>query len=196
VTVHSASQPPQLIFEEHYTQSAWQHRSASLASWSGRRIRVKFISDCGPKDNTNTDHSLWGDVRVISASSSEAFTEPVRFMTWADADWFRAGFYFPRVRSRSADLEFEVEGTEDVWLSDFSVHASPDVIYRGFENGLVLANPSLHEYEFDLVSLFPEQRFRRLEGSSRQDTATNNGSILGRRVKLGPKDGLFLVECR
>ena len=155
---------------------------------------MKFISDCGPADNTVTDHSLWGDVRVISADSTEEITTPVRFMTWANSDWFQAGFYFSRVKSRTVDLEFEVEGVEDIWLSNFSVHASPDAIYRGFENGLVLANPSLHEYEFGLTSLFPGQKFRRLRASSRQDTRTNDGSRVDERVKLGPKDGLFLVK--
>jgi len=184
------------IFERHYTESKWQRQSVSLAKWSGQRVRLKFISDCGPKNNTTTDHSLWGDVRVVSADVPEKYTRPVRFMTWSNSDWFQAGFYFDSVTSRSVDLEFEVEGAEELWLRDLSVHASPDVIYREFDNGLVLANPSLREYEFDLGELFPGQKFRRLRGSLHQDTAANDGSPVDQKVKLSSKDGLFLVRSR
>ena len=196
VMLYTDSQSEELIFEEHYTKSEWQSRSVSLAKWSGQKVRIKFISDCGPEDNITTDHSLWGDVRVFSADTTEEDTAPVRFMTWSNSDWFQAGFYFSRVKSRMVDLEFEIEGAEDLWLNNFTVHASPDVFYREFENGIVLANPSLHDYEFDLASLFLGQEFRRLKGSSRQDTTTNNGLPVSQSVKLGSQDGLFLIKSQ
>ena len=183
-----------LIHTKRYTESIWQRQSVSLAEWSGQIVKLKFISDCGSKNNTTTDHSFWGDVRVTSADVPGEYTNPVRFMTWANSDWFQTGFYFDSVKSRSVDLEFEVEGAEDLWLKDLSVHASPDAIYRKFENGLVLANPSPREYEFDLGKLFPDQKFRRIRGTSRQDITTNNGSPVVQKIRLGPKDGLFLIK--
>jgi len=92
------------------------------------------------------------------------------------------------------DLEFEVEGAEDMWLSEFSVHASPDVIYREFENGLVLANPSPRPFMFDLDELFPGQTFQRLQGTRTQDVVCNDGSIVRGELNLGPKEGLFLIR--
>jgi hypothetical protein len=73
-------------------------------------------------------------------------------------------------------------------------YAHPDVIYREFENGLVLANPAPHPYTFELDKLFPGQRFRRLQASSTQDTISNDGSIVSDRLTLEPKEGLFLTK--
>jgi len=119
---------------------------------------------------------------------------PARHMTWVGTEDFTSTFYFPDVRSKSVDLEFVVEGPEPVTLSRLTAHAHPDAIYREFENGLVLANPSPRPYAFDLARLFPAKRFRRIRASSRQDTATNDGSPVGKTVRLAPKDALFLVR--
>jgi hypothetical protein len=67
-------------------------------------------------------------------------------------------------------------------------------MYREFDNGVVLANPAPHPCTFDLAKRFPGQTFRRLRGSSRQDTEANNGKPVGAKVTLGPKDALFLVR--
>jgi len=116
-----------------------------------------------------------------------------RIMTWANGKWFEAGFYFRDIRSQSVDLEFEVEGGEPVWLSNITVHAHPDAVYRVFEDGIVLANPSHHEYTFNLEAITPGRGYRRLVASSMQDTGTNDGSSVGGSVTLGPLDGLFLA---
>jgi hypothetical protein len=76
----------------------------------------------------------------------------------------------------------------------FTPHAHPDAIYRRFEHGLALANPSPRPYVFDLDKLFPGQTFRRLRGSRTQDTIANDGSAVGGKLELGPKEGLFLVR--
>jgi hypothetical protein len=68
------------------------------------------------------------------------------------------------------------------------------VIYREFEHGLVLANPSPRPYELDLERLLPGRKFRRLEGSPEQDPATNDGTPVGATLTLRPKEGLFLVR--
>ena len=67
-------------------------------------------------------------------------------------------------------------------------------MYREFERGLVLANPSPRPYTFDLATLFPGRSFRRIQGSPRQDPATNNGAPVAGTLTLGPKDALFLVR--
>lgn len=117
-----------------------------------------------------------------------------RFMTWVNGSDFDSSFYFSNIRSNRIDLEFVVEGSQALWISRIQVYAHPDVIYRQFENGLVVANPSPRPYTFELDKLFPEQRFRRLQGSRTQDTVSNDGSVIHDKLNLGPKEGLFLTK--
>ncbi len=83
-----------------------------------------------------------------------------------------------------------------MWLSGLTVHAYPDAIYREFDNGLVLANPSPHSLEFDLEELLPGHRFRRIKGTAQQDPTTNNGEPVVSPLILGPRDALFLIKNR
>ena len=183
----------QRVFETSQKAHEWTQHSASLATWAGKAVRLKFIADCGPKDHAVTDHAKWGDVRLVSGRGGE-LTPFHGFMTWVGTEDFESGFYYNHVTSSAVDLEFSIEGTEPVWLSRIEAHAAADVMYREFANGVVLANPAPHPYTFDLARRFPDQAFRRLRGSSRQDTEANNGERVGAKVTLGPKDALFLVR--
>ncbi len=116
------------------------------------------------------------------------------FMTWVGRDSFRPAFYFSDVKSDKVDLDFEIEGCEPLWISNISVHAHPDAMYREFEHGLVVANPAPHPYTLPLGQLFPGKSFRRLRGSPGQDTAANNGGMVDEQLQLGAKDALFLVR--
>lgn len=67
-----------------------------------------------------------------------------------------------------------------------------DVLWRTFENGVVLLNGSARSsVDFPLESLLPGKSYRRLKGP--QDPAHNNGEPVGPLVSLGPLDGLFLL---
>ncbi|MFP4055383.1 MAG: hypothetical protein ACLF0G_00765 [Candidatus Brocadiia bacterium] len=181
------------VFEHRQKASEWTHHTVSLARWAGQRVKLKFISDCGPDDDTTTDHSMWGDVWLLGPGGKEAVTPGCRSMAWVDDREFESGFYFPDVRSQTVDLEFVVEGAAPVTLASVRAYAAPDVMVREFQGGVVLANPSPRPYVFDLAALFGGARFRRLKGSPRQDPATNDGSRVRGPVELGPKDALFLV---
>ena len=117
-----------------------------------------------------------------------------RFMAWVNGNDFDSGFYFPNVESSQVDLEFVIEGSESIWLRRIQAYAHPDAIYREFENGLVVANPSPRPYVFELDKLFPGQTFRRLKGSPNQDTICNDGSIVHGELNIGSKEGLFLIK--
>jgi len=117
-----------------------------------------------------------------------------RFMTWVNDKDFQATFYFSKIESDSVDLDFVIEGGEPLSISRIRAHAYPDVMYREFEHGLVLANPSPRAYVFDLAKLCPGRSFRRLRGSRTQDPVANDGSAVGDELELGPKEGLFLVR--
>ncbi len=129
---------------------------------------------------------------VSVGSESEGTHE--RFMTWVNDKDFDSGFYFSKIESDSIDLEFVIEGSEPLSISRIQAYAHPDAIYREFEHGLVMANPSPRPYVFDLGKLFPGQAFRRLRGSRTQDPVANDGSPVGDKLELGPKEGLFLVR--
>ena len=63
---------------------------------------------------------------------------------------------------------------------------------RVFEHGLVLANPSLAPYTFDLETISPGRRYQRLMATSRQDTTANNAAPVQSLLQLGELDALFL----
>ncbi len=186
--------PFEKVFEHTQKAFRWVRHEVSLQRWAGKTVRLKFVADCGPNDNATTDHAHWGDVWVTGPNGPEEFTPPVRFMTWANQRPFRSYFYFSDVRTPQVDLEVRVEGIEPVWISNLTVHAHPDVVYRVFEHGLVLANPSPRPYRFDLAQLLPGQRFRRLRGTPLQDPQTNNGRPVGDQLTLPARDALFLVR--
>ena len=115
-------------------------------------------------------------------------------MTWVNSKPFDAVFYFRNITNKQISLELEIEGTEPVTIHSISAHAAPDVMYRVYDNGLVLANPSYtSSYTFDLAKLAGGKSYRRLQASSKQDVEVNNGAPAGNSVTLNPLDGLFLV---
>jgi hypothetical protein len=118
------------------------------------------------------------------------------FMTWAGKEDFTASFYFNDIKNEKVDLEFSIESSEPLWIGNITAYAQPDVMYRTFEKGVVLANPALHPYTFNLTKLFPGKSFRRLHGSSKQDQKTNNGSKIGRKLTLPAQDAVFLVALK
>ena len=81
-----------------------------------------------------------------------------------------------------------------IWIRHIQVYAHPDVIYREFENGLVLANPSRRPYMIDLNEHFSGQTFKRLQGTTKQDTVCNDGSLVHGELNIQPKEGLFLIK--
>jgi len=114
---------------------------------------------------------------------------------WINQNAFKYYHYRGDVRGDQVELDFEVEGSEPLWLSKIAAYAYPDAMYREFENGLVIANPSLRAFTFDLPALFPNKTWRRLRGSSLQDTKTNDGSVVAGAITLGARDALFLVRA-
>ncbi len=87
----------------------------------------------------------------------------------------------------------EVPGT--IEISNLEIRKGcADVLYREFENGLVLVNgSSTTDIDIDPGSLFPGTRFERLKGT--QDPVHNDGS-LAERIVLGRRDGMFLKKIR
>jgi hypothetical protein len=168
-----------------------------LTRYAGKRVRLKFVADCGPQDNATTDQGLWGDVRLVRTGQSERDVTPAQAtMTWLNDRTFTSTFYFREVRSPTAELALAIDGGEPVTIQGITVHAHPDAIMRIFEHGIVLANPTRHPYRFDLAALAPGRSYRRLAGSPQQDPATNSGQPVNGPVTLGDRDAIFLRRIR
>ena len=117
-------------------------------------------------------------------------------LTWAGNQFFTSSFYYRHVQSERVDVSFVVEGSQAVTIRSLTAHGHPDAIYRVFENGIVLANPSYQPYTFDLQQLSPVREYRRIRGTSTQDPKTNNGRAVGDTVTLGERDALFLIRTK
>ena len=181
------------LFERSSQAHAWIPCTVPLARLAGKRVRLKFVADCGPHDNAITDQGLWGDVKITPASQREtAVTPPTPSMSWLNDRTFTATFYFHEVHSPTVNLRLALDGPEAVTLSALSLHAQPDIMYRVFEHGLVLANPSRQACTIDPAALTPGRKYRRLQGVPAQDPRTNNGEPVTGPITLGERDALFL----
>ena len=186
--------PFKKVFEQSQKEFAWKDHVVSLADWAGQRVRLKFVADCGPNDNATTDHAYWGEAVVVGPKGTEGWTDPIRHMTWVGDRPFSSGFYFKDIRSETVNLDLTIEGTEPMRIESIEAYAAPDAIYREFEGGIVLANPSSRPYSFDLAEIAPGRKFRRLKGTDLQDPVANNGKPVGETVTLDGQEGLFLVR--
>ncbi len=165
------------------------------------------ISASDPKTNalrfTLTLPTQGADLLVVFTARADAtiarlaqinFNRDEASALWVNQNAFKFYHYRGDVRGETVELHLEIEGDAPLWLSRLAAYAYPDVMYREFENGLVLANPSLRAFTFDLAKLLPNRMWRRLRGSPLQDPQTNNGARVAGAVTLGARDALFLVR--
>jgi len=110
------------------------------------------------------------------------------FMTHTNQNTFEASFYNMGINSSKVSFDFEIEGSEDVWISELTVHAATDAICREFDNGMVLVNPSSKPFTFKLE----KNKYRRIDGV--YNTDVNDGKLVDESLVLNAKDGLFLVK--
>ncbi|NMC19722.1 MAG: hypothetical protein GYA33_04815 [Thermogutta sp.] len=197
--------PPTVLFQHNQLASQWEVHELRLdeklegknegkndGEKESRSFELRFIADAGPNDDATTDHAYWGDVWVGSSAPVRLSHRSAEHGSWVGRTPFSSGFYFRGLKPGTYELEIVFEGRERVVIHDMSLHAAPDARYRRFERGIVLANPSLHPVAFDLAAIAPGVRFRRISGTSGQDTETNNGQPIGPTVALPPLDALFL----
>lgn len=183
------------IFEKSSKAHEWLPQTVSLAKYSGQQVRLKFVADCGPENNSITDQAHWGDVKIMAKGASDSdVTKAVQYMTWVNDKPFTSGFYFRHVNTEQVDLSFTIESPEPVTIESIRVHGHADAMYRVFEKGVVLANPSRKPYAFDLGAIAPGRSYRRLEATKYQDSVANSGEAVVGKVTLGERDALFLVE--
>ena len=54
----------QVVYQEQWNERRWLEQSVPLAKFAGRRIRLSFITDVGPADNSYSDWACWGAPRL------------------------------------------------------------------------------------------------------------------------------------
>lgn len=52
------------IFAEHWDKREWKEVTADLSPFRGQRIRLKFVADVGPNDDSTADWASWGEPRI------------------------------------------------------------------------------------------------------------------------------------
>ena len=132
---------------------------------------------------------------TVNGRQPSADTADELFGFTGNIGFFESAYYYRAAGpSSSIVINLEFEGIENVEIRDFTIHSAADAVAREFANGVVLSNPSLINYTFDLATLFPGRSFQRLQGSALQDPVVNDGTAVGGTVVVGPRDGLFLLK--
>lgn len=90
-------------------------------------------------------------------------------------------------------LEFEIEGTEPIYIRNLQLRAGSDCLVRSFDNGVAIANPSDDEVVVPLGRLFPGRDLRHIDHSANQMTA-DAGSAVGTQLTVPAKSGRFLID--
>ncbi len=54
------------LVEELWAKREWKPVAADLSEFSGRHIRLKFITDVGPNDDSTADWASWGEPMIVA----------------------------------------------------------------------------------------------------------------------------------
>ena len=107
---------------------------------------------------------------------------------------YKTSYYIRDIGVTTVDIKLTIEGDANIDLTNFRLRPAAQALARAFENGVVLSNPSISDYTFDLSQLFPGRSFKRLTATSGHDTVVNDGSDVGATVTVPALDGLFLLD--
>jgi hypothetical protein len=104
------------VFCHQQIASQWQHHRVDLSPCSGQTVTLRFVVDAGPGDDSVMDHVKRGRVLVGSSDQLESPPLPEQFMSWNDPQSFTSYSHFEHVRSKTVDLTFAFEGSQQVDL--------------------------------------------------------------------------------
>ncbi|MEX0320529.1 MAG: DNRLRE domain-containing protein [Puniceicoccaceae bacterium] len=186
----------QKVHSSDHDSPEWKQNAVDLSEWSGRTVTLRFEASAGK--GYNGANAIWGPTWIVS-NGQQPYSRPDnvaahQLLTHANSKVFPASFWFRDMGKGTFNITLNIEGSEPVYISNFRVYNADDVMAGEYANGAIFANPSTRAYTFDLDSLFPGSRFRRLQGTANQDTAVNDGSAVGSRVTIPAQDGLFLTK--
>jgi autotransporter-associated beta strand protein len=151
---------------------SFQMKAAPLMWFPTNVFRYVTVTVNGRQVNTNTADALQG------VASSEGYTENT--------------FYYRQAGPATVSITLQFEGPQDVWIKNFAMYNTTDVLARGFDHGVALANPANQPYTFNLAQLFPGRALRRIQGNWWEDPVTYNGQLVSNTVTVPALDGLLL----
>ncbi len=182
------------VFESRQVKSEWARHTVSLKQYQGKRVMLRFVADAGPQDNATTDHGHWGNLRLVNGPAPTTLAAAQRIMSWCNGTPFKSYFYFDDLPGGNVDLNITIEGDAAATIHKIAAYAAPEVVYRLYENGIVVANLGSESAAISLADLAPGRKFRRLRGSASQDPETNNGQPVGERLTVPARDAVFLIS--
>ena len=57
------------LFKDHHSNGPWRDERLTLSPFAGQWVTLRFQTDCGPKDDANSDSARWAEPRVVYATS-------------------------------------------------------------------------------------------------------------------------------
>ncbi|WP_282167758.1 hypothetical protein [Shewanella japonica] len=118
-------------------------------------------------------------VRYISIVPNDDQSQ--KNMTWSGNNLFKSRFYFKQLKAGLNNLKFESDA-EEIYISEMKITSGAEVMYREFENGLVIANPFRKPISVDIADFTEREP---LLINNRRDK--NKGT-----VTIGAKDAVFI----
>ncbi len=162
---------------------------------------LKITSTCEPIKKYYPEIARIVTIRPVDKQGKSIIDDYEWWFNYKDRRWgyindkpYTNYFFFHYLSPKQIDIEVSIESTEPVYIESMQLFAGADVMYRVFEKGLVITNPGLQDYTFDLSKIAPGNQYRRIKGTVYQDRETNNGKPVGDRITLGKHDALFLVK--
>jgi len=163
-------------------------------------LLLRFEIEADPRPG----YEIFGDVprnvfvRIYNSGINTSNTAAELFAYAGAVPFAEVTFYYrdalPLVPDQNLRFTFRFEGLGDVRIRNITLHNAPDALLREFRHGVVLCNPSLQPFTFDLASLLPGRSFRRIRGQF--DPVVNDGSIVTdpAAVEVPVRDALFLIK--
>ncbi len=170
---------------------------------TGKEFTLAITTHCAPKKGFGPEYARMFWVRPTDEQGESLlddhewwFSQVDRRFSYTNHKQFTNYVFFHNVKKKEAYIEVKFESIEPVYIERLQLYAAADVMYREFENALVITNPGLYDYTFDLNELTPGEKYKRIKGTAFQDPETNNGQQVGDKVTLGKHDALFLIKVK
>jgi len=120
-----------VIAEKQWIQHAWTPLEGDLSPWAGKKIRIKLITDVGPKDNSSGDWACWAGFRIETREPAIVVTlydKPVRLAHEPGPHPVPGLRLDDLGKAKRGRLHFQAQGLE----------ASPPYVSRAEINGVLI----------------------------------------------------------
>lgn len=111
---------------------------------------------------------------------------------------FESVFYIRNEQHQTVDIQLVFESGIHIRLKDFNIHFATPIMWREFQGGVVLVNPSVSPVEVDVRKLVPHASLKRIDGTVSQIKMDpyryNTGERIDETLIIAPVDAIFLEK--